>query len=266
MKNTFKRSLIQLYTTFRLNGFDPGALIKAIRGLRFYFRDYSTIKKQKGNDSTFYFGPFFPVFNDRFAQSGPMSGHYFHQDLFVARKIFETNPVRHLDIGSSVAGFVAHVASFRKIEIMDIRDQVSKVKNITFRKADLMQLPDDLINACDSVSSLSVLEHFGLGRYGDPIDYFGYLRGIENITKMLKSGGKFYFAVPVGEQRIEFNAHRVFSVRYLLDLFDKNYTVNSFSYIDDKGDFFEDVELSQTEIDKNYGCNFGNGVFVLTKK
>lgn len=204
-------------------------LFTSFRGIWFYYKDYYKIKRQKGPDSKFYFGRKYPIVKDRYSQSGVMTGHYFHQDLFVARKIFVNNPVRHLDIGSRTDGFVAHVAVFRKIEIMDIRDQKSKVRNITFRKADLMQLPDDMINAFDSVSSLHAIEHFGLGRYGDPIDYFGYLKAIDNIKRILQPGGKFYFSVPIGSQRIEFNAHRVFSVRYLIDLFSENFILNSFS-------------------------------------
>jgi len=241
-------------------------LFTSLRGMWFYYNDYYKIKKQKGEDSKFYFGRKYPIIKDRFSQSGVMNGHYFHQDLYVARRIFTNNPVRHLDIGSRTDGFVAHVAVFRKIEIMDIRDQKSKVRNITFRKADLMQLPDDMINAFDSVSSLHAIEHFGLGRYGDPIDYFGYLKAIENITRILKPGGKFYFSVPIGSQRIEFNAHRVFSVSYLLDLFSENFILDSFSYIDDKGDFFEEVTLDQSEIDRNWGCKYGCGIFELSKR
>ncbi len=241
-------------------------LFTSFRGMWFYFNDYYKIIRQKGDDSKFYFGRKYPIIKDRFSQSGVMNGHYFHQDLFVARKIFESNPLRHLDIGSRTDGFVAHVAVFRKIEIMDIRDQKSKVRNITFRKADLMQLPDDMINAFDSVSSLHAIEHFGLGRYGDPIDYFGYLKAIDNITRILQPGGKFYFSVPIGSQRIEFNAHRIFSVRYLIDLFSENFILNSFSYIDDKGDLFEEVSMEQGEIDRNWGCKYGCGIFELSKK
>ncbi len=83
---------------------------------------------------------------------------------------------------------------------------------------------------------------------------------------MLQPGGKFYFSVPIGKQRIEFNSHRVFSVSHLLDLFKENYILNSFSYVDDNGDFFEEVALTQDEINKNYGCYFGIGIFELTKK
>jgi hypothetical protein len=265
MKNSFKRELIWINKIIKLFGFDPISFVRSIRGLQFYFRDYYEIKKQKGTDSKFYFGRVYPILGERFCESGTMAGHYFHQDLFVASKIFMNKPKRHLDIGSRTDGFVAHVAVFREIEIIDIREQTSKVNNIVFRKANLIQLPQDMINACDSISSLHAIEHFGLGRYGDPVDYNGYLKAIDNVSKILQTDGKFYFSVPIGNQRIEFNAHRVFSVGYLLELFQDKFILNSFSFVDDKGDFFENVELTQIEIDKNYGCYYGCGILELTK-
>ena len=265
MKNTIKLLSEKLKKNLRLFGIDLIIFRDAFRGIGFYLSDYKKLKKQKGLDETFPLGKTFPIFGERFTESGKMSGHYFHQDLLVARKIYENNPLRHIDIGSRTDGFVAHVAVFRKIEIIDIRDQTSKTENIVFKRADLMQLPANMTNAYDSISSLHAIEHFGLGRYGDPIDYNGHLKAIENITRMLQTGGKFYFSVPIGSQRIEFNAHRVFSVRYLLDIFNDKYILNSFSFVDDKGDFFENVDRNQIEIDRNYGCNYGCGIFELTK-
>jgi len=259
------RILLRIYYISRFFGFDPIIFVKSISGLFFYFRDFYVLKRQKGLDTNFSFGFIYPILNERFSESGVMSGHYFHQDLYVARKIFNINPMRHLDIGSRTDGFVAHVAVFRQIEIIDIREQSSKVKNILFRKADLMQLPSDMINAYDSISSLHAIEHFGLGRYGDPIDYNGYLKAITNITKILKKSGHLYFSVPIGQQRIEFNAHRVFSVKYLLELFKNDFKLNSFSFVNDEGDFFENVELNDLEIENNYGCKYGCGIFDLTK-
>jgi hypothetical protein len=107
----------------------------------------------------------------------------FTRDLYVARLVNLAMPKKHLDIGSRTDGFVAHVASFREIELIDIRVINSNIKNVVFRQANLMELPPDLIDYCDSISSLHAIEHFGLGRYGDPIDYFGHLKAINNITK-----------------------------------------------------------------------------------
>ena len=240
-------------------------LKKNISGLFFYFRDLSLLKKQKGDDVSFVFGKKYPILSERFMEGGIMSGHYFHQDLFVAKEIFKESPVKHVDVGSRTDGFIAHLAVFRKVEVLDIRQLDSKIDNVSFRKADLMKPAEGMINYCDSISSLHAIEHFGLGRYGDPIDYFGHLKAIKNITSILKKGGVFYFSVPIGKQRIEFNAHRVFSVKYLLGLFEEDYSLVSFSYVNDAGDFFENVGLSDSDVSANFGCSYGCGIFKLLK-
>lgn len=255
----------RFFSLLKFFGVDLLLLKNNLKGLFFYFKGLRLLKKQKGDDKSFVFGKKYPVLFERFAESGNVKGHYFHQDLYVAKRIFNACPKKHLDIGSRIDGFVAHLAVFREVEVLDIRPLTSSVQNISFRKADLMKLPENLLNYCDSISSLHAIEHFGLGRYGDPIDYFGHLKAIENIYNMLKSGGVFYFSVPIGEQRIEFNAHRVFSVQYLLDLFEKNYTLRRFSYVDDAGDFFEDAALTEGSIADNFGCNWGCGIFELVK-
>jgi SAM-dependent methyltransferase len=260
------RIIKSIYKTSIQFGFDPLQLFNAVRGIPFYIRDLKKLKQQKGYDESFRFGRKYPLLTDRFSESGTMKGHYFHQDLYVAKRIFKANPKRHVDIGSRTDGFVAHVAVFREIEIMDIRDQKSKVPNVLFTKADLMKIPENMVNYCDSISALHSIEHFGLGRYGDPVDYLGHLKAIENISLMLQTGGVFYFAVPIGSQRIEFNAHRVFSMPFLLDLLGDKFNIESFSYVNDMGNFFENVELSEKEIATNFNCYYGCGIFVLKKK
>jgi hypothetical protein len=257
--------LKHFYRVLRIFGFDLKIFLYSIYNTFGFFVDFFKLKKQKGKDNSFTFSRLYPVLNDKNDQGGVMNGHYFHQDLHVARLIFEKKPIRHVDIGSRTDGFVAHVASFRDIEVIDIRTILSKVKNISFRKANLMELQEDLIGYSDSVSCLHAIEHFGLGRYGDPIDYWGYLKGIHNITKIIKSGGHFYFSVPIGPQRIEFNAHRVFSLKYLLDIFKNDFQIISFSYVDDLGEFHENVGLDEKNIDDNFGCTYGCGIFDLLK-
>lgn len=227
MKSIFRK----IYRILVFYGFDAKTFLKAIRNKKtdWFYEDFEKFKKQKGNDNTFDIAPIYPILNDKNDEGGIMKGHYFHQDLYVARLVNLAKPLKHLDIGSRTDGFVAHVASFREIELIDIRDIKSSVKNIVFRKADLMELHTDLEDYCDSISSLHAIEHFGLGRYGDPIDYFGYLKAINNITRILKNRGIFYFSVPIGPQRIEFNAHRVFSIDYLISILSQNFEINSFS-------------------------------------
>ncbi|HET9571890.1 MAG TPA: DUF268 domain-containing protein [Bacteroidales bacterium] len=261
-----KRILLKIVFELNLIGFDIIKFVNIFRGLAFYFKDYQVLKKQMKIKNDFAFGKIYPILDERFSESGTMKGHYFHQDLLIARKIFENNPLRHIDIGSRIDGFVAHVAAFRKIEIFDIRPLESPIKNIVYKQADLMQLPDNMKDCCDSLSTLHAIEHFGLGRYGDPIDIDGHLKAINNLHLMLKKDGKFYFSVPIGIQRIEFNAHRVFSIKYLLQILNDKFKIESFHYVDDKGDLYENAILSEESISSNFNCIYGCGIFELIKK
>ncbi|MBC7588829.1 MAG: DUF268 domain-containing protein [Chitinophagaceae bacterium] len=198
-----------------------------------------------------------------------MSGHYFHQDLLVAQQIFINQPQRHVDIGSRTDGFVAHVASFRPIDVIDIRPLQSNSTNINFLQADFMQeLPQELIESTDSLSCLHALEHFGLGRYGDSVDSNGHLKGYFNLKKILKKGGRFYFSTPIGSlQRIVFNAHRVFSVNYLIQLFHEDFIIEDFYFVDDKGNLNHPQKIvGSNEAANSFNCHYGCGIFILIKK
>jgi hypothetical protein len=260
-----KKSIKKILFILTLAGFDFIKFFSFVRGLSFYYKDFRRLKKSLRDESEFPFGKFFPILDEKYSESGAMKSHYFQQDLLVARKIFEKGPLRHIDIGSRIDGFVAHVATFRQIEVFDIRPLENSIKNIVFCQADLMKLPESLIECCDSLSSLHVIEHFGLGRYGDPIDKDGHIKAIHNLHKMLKKDGTFYFSTPIGSQRIEFNAHRVFNVSYLLKLFSSKFEVVCFDYVDDKGNLYENVELKDQDIFNNYGCSYGCGIFELKK-
>lgn len=198
-----------------------------------------------------------PCLLDRRADSGTAKGHYFHQDLWVARRIYERKPERHIDVGSSVASLVAHLAVFREVEVLDIRPQSAVIHNITFRQHDVMGPVGEFEACCDSISCLHALEHFGLGRYGDPVDPDGYRHGFDALVRMLRPGGHLYLSVPVGKsQRVVFNAHRVFAVRTILELASEALTLTGFAWVDDAGALHEDVSIGQAQIADEvlYGC------------
>lgn len=246
-------------------GFEPRRGILSLRQLRVFSRqrrEYLRQAKQGGNE--FPMGRLYPCLTDAEDNAGTARGHYFHQDLHVARKIFQRSPERHVDVGSRVDGFVAHVASFRDIEVFDIRE-LDSLPGITFSQWDAMydQLPAEY---SDSISCLHAIEHFGLGRYGDKVDYYGHLRGLENLVNMLRPGGILYLSMPIGPQRTEFNAHRVLAPRYVLELADKHsLSLAGFSYVDDKGDFHGDVTVDEEGLDRHFGCVYGCGIFELQK-
>lgn len=257
----------------RINGFllmfgvDTIKMLRAVAGLPAFVRDLQKYRVQaKQSPTSFAFGSLYPCLDDRFQQSGSATGHYFHHDFLAARRVFENMPGRHVDVGSRIDGFVTHVASFRSIVVIDIRPQRARIPNIEFVQADFSKpIPDHLREYCDSVSSLSAIEHFGLGRYGDPVDFNAYVIGIENLHGLLKTGGKLYFSVPIGPQRVEFNAHRVFSMAYLVCLFEGRFKIDHCSFIDDRGDLHVNIELTAEAVGANLGCQFGAVVFELTK-
>lgn len=254
-------------TNFALGylGFNPSALSANFKGLFWFFRDLRQIRQQLRTSSENWNLKFYPILTDKYDTSGKARGQYFYQDLFVANQIFKNSPVRHIDIGSRIDGFVSHVASFRPVEVLDIRPLSDKLQNISFVQADLMNPQAAFIESTDSLSCLHTIEHFGLGRYHDPIDVDGHLKGLENMYKFLKKDGIFYFSTQIGPQRIEFNAHRIFSVAYLLDIFKGKYELQSFAYIDDQDRLFTDVQLTEEGIRANFGCRMGCGIFILKK-
>jgi SAM-dependent methyltransferase len=263
-----RQALIVGYRGASQMGFDPLRLVRSFRGIPRYVQDYRTIRRQlTAGTGSFRLGYPLPCLADRFEPNGTASGHYFHQDLFVAQQVFNRNPERHVDVGSRIDGFVAHVAAFRQIEAIDIRKQESKTSGILFVQADMMgSLPEQLLGYCDSLSCLHALEHFGLGRYGDSIDVEGHLRGLSNLALILRPGGRLYLSVPIGPQRIEFNGQRVFAVSHLFDLIRKDFEVEQFSFVDDQGDLHQRVQLDDSLIQSNYGCHFGCGIVEAVRR
>lgn len=232
-----------------------------------FFREAHALRSQLPSDSLWGIHKAMPLLLEKTSTGGVNSGrgHYFFQDLWAARHIYRANPKRHVDVGSRVDGFIAHVAVFREIEIIDIRP-VDEIVNVKSLVADFMQpnMPYEAI--CDSASSLSVVEHFGLGRYGDPIDINGAMKGMVNLHRLLKPGGTLYFSVPIGPLSIIFNAHRVFSLDYLLrEMFRGRFTIDEFSFVNDAGFLHENILLTDDVVRTNAGCSFGCGLFRLTK-
>jgi Caenorhabditis protein of unknown function, DUF268 len=258
-KNYFKL----LYANLKSMGIDPLVTLFFFRGLLYYIYSLIIFRVKLKKKTKFYFRP---ILHDKYLESGVMKGHYFHQDLFVAKKIYENCPVNHLDIGSRTDGFVAHIAVFRKINILDIRNQSSNVENIVFKRADLMDANFQIEEIYDSVSCLHAIEHFGLGRYGDSLDVDGHLIAFKNIHKIISKNGKFYFSTLFGYPRIEFNAHRVFELSFLFNWVKEFYEIESFSYVDDSGDLHKDVYLKESDLENNLYQNYACAIFILVKK
>lgn len=160
-----------------------------------------------------------PVINDKYASAGQV-GNYFWQDLWAAKAIINSEVKRHFDIGSRLDGFIAHLLSAGiDVTMIDIRkfpEEIEHLYTIVDDATNLRQVADESV---DSMSALCSLEHFGLGRYGDPIDPEACFKCFANIQKKLKKGGRLYISLPIGKERVEFNAHRVFYASTVLGCF-----------------------------------------------
>jgi len=172
------RRMRSLVKSLLFLGLDPRRLGRILH-LPNYFSDLRKFKQMGGKVDRLY-----PILGENEDQAGAGHGAYFYQDLYYAQKIYQANPQRHVDVASSLGGFVAHVASYREIDVVDIRPLDSTISNVTFLQGDLMKESPELQEISDSVSCLHALEHFGLGRYGDPIDPQGHEKGLKSLMSI----------------------------------------------------------------------------------
>jgi len=231
-------------------------------------KDFNISRENSPFKDSFAFGRFTPITHDFFEAAGVTDGHYFHQDLMVAQEIHNRNPIRHVDVGSRIDGFVTHVASFREIEVIDIRQFPNQVKNVHFISMDIGADSEEIpVGITDSISSLHAIEHFGLGRYSDPVDFDGWFTGLMNLVRMLKPGGILYFSVPTGEkQRIEFNAHRVFSIPFLRKVLEPHFEVLELAFVNDDGKLLRNLTLDSIEVSDSLRADYGLSIWVLEKR
>lgn len=225
-----------------VTGFHPTILLKSLAGVPVFLSNW--LKYQKLNSKPAFrlrIKDAYPILAERSADAGLANGHYFHQDLWAARRIFQSRPQEHVDIGSRVDGFVAHLLVFMPVTIVDIRPLISNIEGLTFLQDDATSLSMLQKNSVRSLSSLHAAEHFGLGRYSDPIDPDACFKFMDSLQHVLAPGGKLYFSVPVGRERVEFNAHRVFSPSTILKRFSL-LRLESFSFVADDGSLHQDTE------------------------
>ncbi len=257
--NSLKRRIGISIVSF---GIDPRRIWSSFRFVAGYFADLLAWYRASNDEQRAQFPlRLLPTLSDKYAESGIASGHYFHQDLWAARLIHRHSPVRHIDVGSRIDGFIAHLLSFREVEVLDIRLLDSKVAGLSFRQANLMSDAPLNVEPAKSVSCLHALEHFGLGRYGDPLDVHGWIKGLRNLAGIVSPGGLLYISVPIGNfQCIEFNAQRIFAPQTIVDAAKElGLSMVEFSYIDDEGDLIENTEPQAV------WCKYGCGCYVFAK-
>jgi SAM-dependent methyltransferase len=144
--------------------------------------------------------------------------HYVFHTAWASRILARTRPQIHTDISSSLY-FVTGASAFVPIRFFDYRPVNLKLSGLSSEAADLCSLPF-ADRSIDSLSCMHVVEHVGLGRYGDAIDYDGDLKAVAELQRVLAPGGQLLFVVPIGANaRIQFNAHRIYTHQQVIDMF-----------------------------------------------
>ena len=203
---------------------------------------------------------FYPCLNDNTSETG-FDRHYTYHPAWAARIIKNNNPEKHIDI-SSILHFCTMLSAFIPVDFYDYRPAKLDLPNLKSLQGDLMNLPF-LSNSVESISCMHTIEHVGLGRYGDPMDYDGDIKAINELKRVLAPNGTLLFVVPIGStDTIHFNAHRVYSKEHVLELF-KELKLHEFALIpEDEKDgglvVNPDADLLKRQ---TYGC----GCFWFTK-
>lgn len=146
------------------------------------------------------------------------SKHYVYHTSWAARKLVEIRPKKHVDISSCIR-FIGVLSAFIPVKFFDYRPAKIELSNLESEHADIINLPFE-DNSINSLSCMHVVEHIGLGRYGEPIDYDGDLKAISELKRVLAPNGNLLFVVPVAsEPKIQYNAHRLYTKKQVLDYF-----------------------------------------------
>ena len=199
-----------------------------------------------------------PCLADRVSVT-PFDPHYLYQAAWLSRHLANgsfSSP--HVDVSSDVK-LIAILSAFIPIEFVDFRPIDPGLSNLACTEGDILDLPFP-DNSLKSISSLHVIEHIGLGRYGDPLNPMGSFSALKELSRVLSPGGKLYITVPVGEERVCFNAHRVFDPFTIVNGLSK-LKLLSFSLVDDSKFFIENTTDFIYANKQQYGC----GMFVFTK-
>lgn len=187
--------------------------------------------------------------------------HYVYHCSWAARVLARLNPLVHVDIASSLF-FVGIVSAFIKIRFLDYRPADLQLSDLETSSGDLfaLNIPDDSL---ESVSCMHVVEHIGLGRYGDPLDPNGDAKAVAELRRVVRPGGSLLFVVPVGRSRVCFNAHRVYGYQQIIGMFD-GFDLMEFALIPELAeDGHLIVNASEEQVlRESYGC----GCFWFVKR
>ena len=198
----------------------------------------------------------YPILEEKTSTTS-FDAHYIYHTAWAARLLQENNITQHVDISSSTY-FASIISAFIPVKFFNYRLTELNLSNLETGRADLLKLQFE-DNSLASLSCMHVVEHIGLGRYGDPLNPDGDIIAIRGLSRVVKPGGLLLFVVPVGKPKICFNAHRIYDPQKVLTYFSPM-ELCEFSCVLDTGEFRRKVDPSICDI-QNYAC----GMYYLRK-
>jgi SAM-dependent methyltransferase len=180
----------------------------------------------------------------------PFDPHYTYLDGWAARQVAALKPKDHVDVASRVS-FAVGLSAFVPVTFVDIRPAEVALDGLHSVAGDLLALPFP-DRSVSSLSCLHVIEHVGLGRYGDPLNPNGSRHAAGELARMLAPGGQLLLGLPVGRSRVQFNAHRIHDPVEVVGMFPE-LRLTAFAAIDDRGDFLPDAAPADLS-DASYAC------------
>ena len=213
-----------------------------------FYKSYKKYRCLNGSEEI-NISDFYPCINDNTLKTS-FDAHYFYQGIWAFSKIKESRVKNHIDVGSEIR-WVGLLSTVTKTTLIDIRPSKTDLKDLIVKKGDILNMPFE-DNSIKSLSCLHVAEHIGLGRYGDKLDPEGTKKACKELSRILAPDGNLYFSVPVGKEKVFFNAHRVHSPQTIINYF-KDLKLIEVSGVTDSGRFIENIDIDVLE-KSNYAC------------
>lgn len=226
--------------------------VAAYLGFRQDFKAFRALSRPRKQRFSLAWEHCYPCLEDKTSTTG-FDRHYVYHPAWAARVLAQTKPASHIDISSTVH-FCSMISTFMPVKFYDYRPADLRLSGLECEAADLMALPFD-DNSIQSLSCMHVVEHIGLGRYGDPLDPDGDLKAIAELKRVLAVGGTLLFVVPMGQRKIMFNAHRLYTFEQVKSYFD-GFHLRQFVLIPQDGrdgGLVEDPDPQLLAI-QTYGC------------
>ena len=194
-----------------------------------FWKSYYQYKKMASENQQPLIKHLYPCLGDDTAQT-EIEPVYFYQDTWAFGEIIKVSPSHHVDVGSHHK-FVAFLSKVLPVTMIDIRPLSLPLETLEFKEGSILKLPFP-DKSVESLSSLCVVEHIGLGRYGGPLDASGSEKAIAELCRVMRPNGHLYVSVPIDDHnRLFFNAHRAFKEQYFeallspLRIVDRRYIV-----------------------------------------